>query len=955
MSINSPFKFLDSYSKEDENIFFGREEEIEELYARVFRSKITVLFGASGTGKSSIINCGLANKFSDADWLPIHIRRGHNIVDSVLENMLVYSNSEILVDTNSSTQAENISNVAQAVFLDQFKPIFLIFDQFEELFILGDRKEWNLFIDSIKELIDQDIDLHLIFVLRGEYLEYLSEFEAAIPDFMSNRQRVERMTTAKVVACVEGPCNVAGIDLEPGFTTALIEKVSGGKSELELTFLQVYLDKIFQAAKGQAAKDDRLVFTLDILENIGDIGDILDDFVEEQISEMNDKTAALSILKAFVTTEGTKVQRTPEEAREIGESLGYKFQNNQARNLILKLTNRRILVEKENTGKFELRHDSLAKVIHDRITLEERELMEVKQLLNHGYQEFKKRGVLLSQADVIYVERYSDRLNLSWSLKNFLDKSSQNSRRQKQLRLLRLGAISIISILLMLSIYAYFYSQEQKTKAEVLAVQAEKQRKLAEEQKIIAEQSSEEAQKQAVIAEMERQRALVAQNEAEQQRQQAIYQEKIATEQASLAREAEQLAVENAAVAREQEARAKEVAEAARRLRMLALAKNVALKSSQISNKELKGLLALQANRINEEFEGNVFEPSVYNALYEAYKSFEGDQFNVVRNHEGAVRELMVQDKILLSTGSDGKIIEWALFSGTPSERKTFSSGKIIRTMDSSPDNSKIVVGTKDGFIQVLYKDNNDVALSFKAHENDINGIHITSNENIASVGIDGFLKWHDMQGNEINSVHLSQKITSLDALPSMDKVYVGLENGDVIEYHLDGEAQLLYSGKSPASIITHHPGNSILLMGFEDGETLLYNSEDQEIIRHLVGHISKVTDASFGTSGNFLVTGSMDRSARLWVMDQPDSPPIVIDDLENWVVAVEVDDLYGRVLVGDYSGNLKYYDLNTSRFMNGMCQKIGRGLTQAEWNEYIGSEIPIENICGTIKSSSNE
>jgi hypothetical protein len=37
--MNSPFKFLDSYTKEDRDIFFGRDREIEELYQRIFESR----------------------------------------------------------------------------------------------------------------------------------------------------------------------------------------------------------------------------------------------------------------------------------------------------------------------------------------------------------------------------------------------------------------------------------------------------------------------------------------------------------------------------------------------------------------------------------------------------------------------------------------------------------------------------------------------------------------------------------------------------------------------------------------------------------------------------------------------------------------------------------------------------------------------------------------------------
>ncbi len=79
MAVNVPFKFLDSYTKRDRDIFFGRDTEIEELYAKVFQSKLLLVYGASGTGKSSVVNCGLANKFQDSDWLPIHIRKSENI------------------------------------------------------------------------------------------------------------------------------------------------------------------------------------------------------------------------------------------------------------------------------------------------------------------------------------------------------------------------------------------------------------------------------------------------------------------------------------------------------------------------------------------------------------------------------------------------------------------------------------------------------------------------------------------------------------------------------------------------------------------------------------------------------------------------------------------------------------------------------------------------------------
>ena len=52
--MKSPFKFLDSYTKDDRDIFFGRDREIEELYQKVFESKLLLVYGVSGTGNRTI-------------------------------------------------------------------------------------------------------------------------------------------------------------------------------------------------------------------------------------------------------------------------------------------------------------------------------------------------------------------------------------------------------------------------------------------------------------------------------------------------------------------------------------------------------------------------------------------------------------------------------------------------------------------------------------------------------------------------------------------------------------------------------------------------------------------------------------------------------------------------------------------------------------------------------------
>ncbi|MBL7937803.1 MAG: ATP-binding protein, partial [Flavobacteriales bacterium] len=79
----SPFKFLDSYTREDIGSFFGRERETDELFRLCFTGPILVVYGGSGTGKTSLVQCGLQSKFNESDWLPILVRRSGDLLASL--------------------------------------------------------------------------------------------------------------------------------------------------------------------------------------------------------------------------------------------------------------------------------------------------------------------------------------------------------------------------------------------------------------------------------------------------------------------------------------------------------------------------------------------------------------------------------------------------------------------------------------------------------------------------------------------------------------------------------------------------------------------------------------------------------------------------------------------------------------------------------------------------------
>ena len=161
--MKSPFKFLDSYTKEDREIYFGREREIDELYHRLFESRILLVYGESGTGKSSLVNCGLINKLRNTDNLPIWVRRYDNILESLsdsIQGLLKEPLSYQLLTTLLFKKA------LRSLSLESSKQIFFIFDQFEELFIFGSKEEKLSLIQVVKALVESDLDCRFIFIIR---------------------------------------------------------------------------------------------------------------------------------------------------------------------------------------------------------------------------------------------------------------------------------------------------------------------------------------------------------------------------------------------------------------------------------------------------------------------------------------------------------------------------------------------------------------------------------------------------------------------------------------------------------------------------------------------------------------------------------------------------------------------------------------------------------------------
>ncbi|HUX55876.1 MAG TPA: hypothetical protein VMV77_02805 [Bacteroidales bacterium] len=963
----SPFKFLDSYSKEDRNIFFGRDKEIEEIYSRVFESKILIVYGISGSGKSSLINCGLANKFNESDWLPISIRRGVNINQSLFDGLARSALTNISVEKSASSdnRGYDIVKAIRSIYLDNFKPVYLIFDQFEELFIFGNKTEKDELITSIKKVIDSDLQCRFIFSIREEYLAGITEFEKTIPSFLSNRIRIEKMTTQNAIQVIEGPCRVSQIEVEPGFSETLLEKLNPDNPEVELTYLQVYLDKVFRMALSDGKEVNKI--TKDLLGKVGDVKDLLGTFLEEQISHLDDPEAGLVILKSFVSVKGTKHQITEEEVIEYSKTLGKDIDRDSVKSFIQKFIRLRILRDKDENSRYELRHDSLANKIYEKITLLEKELLEIRLFIENTYNNFEKRQLYFTAEDLKYIAPYEDKLFLNDKIIRFISHSKwaiHKARRRRQNALISVAVI-IISVLSFFSIWAI----RERGNALDQKQFADEQKNSALMAKEVADLARQEALKSKNLAVEKETQAILAQKQSEEARKEALVEREYALQQKSRAEKLSLTANEQAQIANEEKVIAEQerskatVAEGkARQLGLLSIAQNLALKSSTVEkNPELMGLLAVQAFVFNKNNNGKPEDPIIYEALNKAYSALDSSRHSLFVGSSNEIWVLTEKNNGLLSADLDGQFRTWSM-DGISKNINTLSFRSPINFIGSNSTGEQIITqhDNLDLFLWDMRSNvqNNQTFQELKGHNEFVRTIAFSIDEKyLATAGRDSLIIIWDIQVRPVSKIKTIKTQSPVKAVIfcSADTIIYAEEDGSIILWDVKQTKNIpLYKSVNEKPLcLAWHNNKKILFAGCSDGSLLLINfnnGKSKQPIRYTV-HTAGIDLLSFNSDFSLLATSSWDKTIKFLKYHE-------FFELENAVGGVvHINNIISRtrsllftkdnkLVAGISDKSIRVWETSSGKLASLICNLVRRDMSITEWSDLVGADIPYEKTC---------
>jgi len=397
-----PYFFLDSYDQADTALFYGRRNEIRALAELAISSQLTVLFGPSGVGKTSLIGAGL---------LPL-----------LAKNDIVGIQTRIAIDLSWGLSSAKVNHVVpnlETNFVDQLKTLadttgkllVVAFDQVEELFTLASPAISESFATSIKEVLTKiSAPIHFIFSIREDYLAHLAELRSQLPRMLDRTFRLESLNTRQAYEVIVEPAEICGYQFAPELADTLIGDLVAGKQTIDPVDLQIVCYRLLSVIKHKQAH----TFLLQDYQSLGRAETILADFLEGVIDRPDCPAGTVDVLKSLTTSAGTKVILTKEHLAQ-----DTRLTVEQVERVIHWLDRPFRLVRLVQTPQgeigVELRHDVLASRILDWITdPEEQQAKRVKDLIRIELQTHTRMGLLPTRAKFQQIdeERENPFLNL---------------------------------------------------------------------------------------------------------------------------------------------------------------------------------------------------------------------------------------------------------------------------------------------------------------------------------------------------------------------------------------------------------------------------------------------------------------------------------------------------------------------------------------------------------------
>jgi WD40 repeat protein len=372
----SPYKGLNAFedSELDALLFFGREREREIVVANLIASRLTVLYGPSGVGKSSLLRAAVARSLRELPEEPLVV------VFSSWSDDPNAALAEAISETSGG--ATNGSAVAALERAQAERDVYLVLDQAEEYFLYhADDAGPGSFAEALPSVLGAPLRINVLVSLREDSLAKLDRFTGRIPSLFSNTLRLDRLdrdaARVAVVRPVERYAELTGVEvsIEPALVERVLDEVGTGQIEpalgglgtveataggtrIEAPYLQLVMQRIWEEER----RTGSTVLRAQTLERLGGAQHIVEEHLAGAMAELTSeqKDIAARLFNHLVTPSGTKI------AHDVADLADFAtVPIAEVRPVLARLAELRILRSIEEGGRvrYEIFHDVLAEPV----------------------------------------------------------------------------------------------------------------------------------------------------------------------------------------------------------------------------------------------------------------------------------------------------------------------------------------------------------------------------------------------------------------------------------------------------------------------------------------------------------------------------------------------------------------------------------------------------------------
>jgi photosystem II stability/assembly factor-like uncharacterized protein len=410
--MRSPYRGLTPYTEADASYFFGRSAEIATIAANLEVARLTVLYGPSGVGKTSVLRAGVIHQLqqraqANFTWsgrpenIPVYFSHwqydplaGLAEASAAAVQPFLVEEASVMDGETASTAGMGNETAPEAGFITALRTwtsqtgstLLFVLDQFEEYFLYHAAERGpGSFASVLSHAVNSPgLRANFLLSLREDALARLDRFKGEIPFLLDNRLSIAHLRRQEGYEAVTRPLlhyntdHGANYSVEPALVESVLDQVARGKvvlahqgagmagaeveeGRIEAPYLQLVLTRLWAEETGRGST----LLRRQTLDELGGAEKIVSNYLDETMAGLPASRQAIAarFFDRLVTLGGAKIALSLDEltryAKADPAAVRYVLQELQAKRLL------RGVRSPAGETLYEIFHDVLAQAILD--------------------------------------------------------------------------------------------------------------------------------------------------------------------------------------------------------------------------------------------------------------------------------------------------------------------------------------------------------------------------------------------------------------------------------------------------------------------------------------------------------------------------------------------------------------------------------------------------------------